>query len=85
MIGYSSRFIQDYDTITAPLRELTHKHNSWNWTEKHQKAIDTLKEKLQSAPALAYFDMAKPTQLIVSLLGLERFSHRAMTTEILML
>ncbi|KAK3752921.1 hypothetical protein QZH41_005548 [Actinostola sp. cb2023] len=28
MTGYSSRFIPDYATITAPLRELTHKNSS---------------------------------------------------------
>ena len=65
MTGYSSRFIQDYATITAPLRELTHKNSTWSWMTKHQKAFDTLKEKLQSAPALAYFDMLKSTEILV--------------------
>ena len=65
MTGYSSRFIPGYATITAPLRELTHKNSTWNWTTKHQTAFDTLKEKLQSAPALAYFDMSKSTEIIV--------------------
>ncbi|KAK3749040.1 hypothetical protein QZH41_005695 [Actinostola sp. cb2023] len=65
MTGYSSRFIQDYATITAPLRELTHKNSSWNWTTTHQEAFETLKEKLQSAPALAYFDISKSTEIAV--------------------
>lgn len=65
MTGYSSRFIQDYSTLTAPLRELTHKNSSWNWTSKHQQAFDLLKVKLQSAPALTYFDRSKPTEIIV--------------------
>ncbi|KAK3742186.1 hypothetical protein QZH41_012077 [Actinostola sp. cb2023] len=65
MTGYSSRFIPDYATITAPLRELTHKNSSWNWTTTHQEAFETLKEKLQSAPALAYFDISKSTEIAV--------------------
>ncbi|KAK3751413.1 hypothetical protein QZH41_006658 [Actinostola sp. cb2023] len=65
MTGYSSRFIQDYAIITGPLRELTHKNSSWNWTTTHQEAFETLKEKLQSAPALAYFDISKSTEIAV--------------------
>ncbi|KAK3728358.1 hypothetical protein QZH41_011397, partial [Actinostola sp. cb2023] len=65
MTGYSSRFIPDYATITAPLRELTHKNSSWNWTTTHQEAFEILKEKLQSAPALAYFDISKSTEIAV--------------------
>lgn len=47
------------------MRELTHKNSTWNWTAKHQDAFDTLKEKLTTAPALAYFDMSKSTEIIV--------------------
>ena len=35
MASFSSRFIKNYSTITAPLRELMKKSNKWEWTQEH--------------------------------------------------
>ena len=42
MANYSSKYIQDYATITAPLRELTKKNAKFKWTYQHQQAFETL-------------------------------------------
>ena len=60
-----SRFIKDFSTITAPLRELTRKHASFKWQPRHQTALDRLKEALTSEDVIAYFDPNKETHLIV--------------------
>ncbi|PFX11079.1 Retrovirus-related Pol polyprotein from transposon 17.6, partial [Stylophora pistillata] len=46
MTNYSSRFIPDYATKTEPLRKLTHKGQSWCWTEEYDHAVSQLKEAL---------------------------------------
>ena len=63
--NYSSRFIQGYATLTAPLRELTRKESPWKWTERHDGALAQLKEALASAPVTSYFDPNKETEISV--------------------
>ena len=46
MTNYSSQFIQNYSTLSEPLRELTRKKTRWVWTDKHQKCFETLKKHL---------------------------------------
>lgn len=65
MTGYCSRFIPNYATTTAPLRELIRKDVKWTWEPRHQEAVETLKSALESAPVLAYFDPAKDTEIVV--------------------
>ncbi len=65
MVGYVSRFIPNYSTITAPLRELVCKSAPWAWEKRHQDAVDNLKLALKSAPVLAYFDPNKDTEIAV--------------------
>ena len=36
MVNYSSKFIKDYSTISAPIRELTKKDVSCKWDQRHQ-------------------------------------------------
>jgi hypothetical protein len=59
MTNYCSRFIPDYATKTEPLSKLTHKDQPWEWTSKHDSAVDQLKEALVNAPVTAYFDATK--------------------------
>ena len=42
MANYSSKYIHDYATITAPLRELTKKNVKFKWTYQHQQAFELL-------------------------------------------
>lgn len=44
--NYVSRFIPDFDTITAPLRMLTHKDVEWRWGQSEEESLALLKRKL---------------------------------------
>lgn len=48
MTNYVSRFIQDYSTITQPIRILTQKNMVWKWETKQQLAFEKLKNSLTS-------------------------------------
>ena len=65
MTNYCARFIPDYATKTEPLRKLTHKDQTWEWTPQHDRAVNELKDALVKAPVTAYFDPAKDTELSV--------------------
>ena len=65
MTNYCSRFIPNYSTITAPLRELTHKDHKFEWGDKEQSAFEALQKTLASQPLIAYFDIHKPTEIAV--------------------
>lgn len=61
--NYYRRFIKDFSMIAHPLNNLTKTGTEFVWTDKCQKALDTLKEKLTSSPCLAYPDFKKPFSL----------------------
>ncbi|XP_065067526.1 uncharacterized protein K02A2.6-like [Rhopilema esculentum] len=65
MANYSSRYIANFATLTAPLRDLTKKNAQFQWTDAHQLAFIQLKDALTSAPCMAYFDKDKETSLLV--------------------
>ena len=65
MTNYCSRFIPDYATKTEPLRKLTNKDKPWEWTPRHNSAVNELKDVLVKAPVTAYFDPVKDTELSV--------------------
>ena len=65
MTNYCSRFIPDYATKTEPLRKLTHKNQPWRWTDKHDRAVNQLKDALANAPVTAYFDTDRNTEISV--------------------
>ena len=56
---YCAKFIQDYASITEPLRRLTQKDAQCQWGKSQQEAFEKLKETLLSDPVMAYFDIAK--------------------------
>ena len=64
MLNYCSKFIDDFSTLTSPLRDIVKKHK-FEWHKIHQKTFELLKMKLVSAPIMAYFDMNKETNLYV--------------------
>lgn len=57
--GYYRKFIRNYSAIAAPLTALTKKATIFRWTDEHQTAFDTLKNKLVTAPVLKYPDYDK--------------------------
>ena len=61
MSQYCAKFIQDYATITEPLRRLTRKKTQFKWGKSQQEALQKLKETLLSDPVMAYFDITKHT------------------------
>ena len=65
MANYSSKYIRDFATLTAPLRELTKKDVRFEWTQKHQAAFEKLKNTLATAPCMSYFDKDKETFVVV--------------------
>ncbi|MCG8113621.1 MAG: RNase H-like domain-containing protein, partial [Candidatus Thiodiazotropha taylori] len=64
LVQYNARFIPDLATISAPLRELTHKNAIFKWGQAEQNSFDRLKKCLASAGTLAYYDKNAQTQVI---------------------
>ncbi|CAB4027670.1 Hypothetical predicted protein [Paramuricea clavata] len=65
MANYSSNYIRDFATLTAPLRDLTKKDVRFEWTQTHQTAFEKLKNTLAIAPCMSYFDKNKQTFVTV--------------------
>ena len=65
MATYSSRFIQNYSVITAPLRELLKKEVKWNWTEKCEEAFQDVKKQLSGDTVMAFYDPKKKPTVVV--------------------
>ena len=65
MANYSSKYIRDFATLTAPLGELTRKDVRFGWMPTHQEAFEKLKNALSSAPCMSYFDKNKQTFVTV--------------------
>ena len=59
LASYYRHFIKDFSLIAAPLSSLTG-NIPFTWQEPQQKAFDLLKQKLTTAPILAYPDFSKP-------------------------
>ena len=64
MAQYSAKFIQDYSTITEPLRTLTHKNTTFKWETPQQTAFDKLKKVLCTQPVISYFNVKKHTEIV---------------------
>ena len=56
MIGYLSKFIRNYATMTAPLRNLTRKDADFRWGSHEQKAFDKLKQNITEDTTVNYFN-----------------------------
>ncbi len=60
LASYYRSFCPDFATIAKPLHRLTEKGREFVWTTECQSAFDTLKQRLISAPVLAYPDFKLP-------------------------
>lgn len=70
--GYSSTWIEDYASLTGPLRAMikatgsTQLHCNLVWTQEGLLAFEKVKQRMQEAPALALPDYSKNFLLYVS-------------------
>ena len=62
-VGFFSLNIKDFSDITRPLWELTLPNTSFVWSDAHQIAFDTIKDRITHAPVIAPFNPDLPTQL----------------------
>ena len=78
---WGRRFISGYADIAKPLHKLTEKNQTFDWTPQCQAAFDKLKQKLISAPVLAYPDPLSHFCWIAIVVDLRwaRYSPRPMT------
>ena len=58
--NYYLKFVSQYATITAPLRQLLKKDAQWEWTEACHNAFLELKSALVSSPVLVHFSPIAP-------------------------
>ena len=63
LAGYFRRFIKDFASIASPLNELLKKNRVFKWTDECEKAFQLLKDKLVSAPILAFPNFDLPFEL----------------------
>ena len=72
LASYYRRFIDGFSKIAEPLRELTHKNTDFQWTEACDEAMTRLKNRLTTAPVLAYpsFDKLYTVEIDASISGL---------------
>lgn len=64
LVGYSSRFIPQFASVTEPLRRLTKKDTPFEFGPEQTQAFQALKQKLAGAGTLAYFHKKAPTKVI---------------------
>jgi hypothetical protein len=58
--NFYRRFIYNYSKISRPLNNLTRKNTRFIWTDRCQKAFDSLKTAFTTAPILAHFNPENP-------------------------
>ena len=62
---YLARFIKDFASISAPIRQLTHKNAKWVWGPEEQHAFVCLKARMATPEIMKYFNPSLETELIV--------------------
>ena len=56
-VQYWRKFISGFSSIAAPLHALTSVKEIFQWGGKHQRAFDTLKERISTTPVLMFPDL----------------------------
>ena len=62
--NYSASFIKDLASISEPLSQLTRSSVPWEWTERHQTALDHIKQAL-TEKALGHYRPDWSTEVVV--------------------
>ena len=65
MTGYFARYIKDYATVSAPLRQLTKQKVEFKWSPECEKSFSSIKEGIEMATVMAYFDAILHTEVTV--------------------
>ncbi|KAF8046352.1 hypothetical protein N665_3793s0001 [Sinapis alba] len=60
LVGYYRKFVNGFSSIAQPLAKVTGKEVPFIWAEENEKAFNTLKEALTTAPVLALPEQGKP-------------------------
>lgn len=60
MAGFYRRYIEGFSRIVKPLTQLMSPKQPWAWTVECMQAVTTIKERMCSAPLLAYPDNTAP-------------------------
>jgi len=60
MVGYYRNFIENYASISEPLRKLLRKNSPFIWTKEQTISFDNMKNSLCNAPILCYPRFDKP-------------------------
>lgn len=58
LASYYRRFVKNFSVVAAPLHRLTHKGRKFQWTKECKEAFEELKQRLISAPILAFPDIS---------------------------
>lgn len=61
--GYLSKFVPRYASLTADLRELTHKDTSFHWGKTQNDAFEELKEAITDNSTMTFFDPTRPIEV----------------------
>ena len=62
-VNYLSRFLPNLSDHMEPIRRLTHKGATWQWTKTEEDAFQKVKQLVTEAPVLTYFDPAKELEV----------------------
>jgi len=60
LCNYYRKFVKGFARRASPLTELLRKGEEFNWTNRHQRAFEDLREQLTTEPILIYPDWEKP-------------------------
>ena len=60
MVGYLSKFIDRYSSITAPLRKLTERKVKFEWGPEEEAAFNNLKDSITNEKTKIYFNPKRP-------------------------
>ena len=63
-VQFCAKFIKNFGTISEPLWQLTKSESTWKWGKREDSAFRQIKERLMSAPVMAYFQSGAKTRII---------------------
>jgi hypothetical protein len=63
LAGFYRCFVKEFNTIAAPLHELTKKGVAFHWGKAHDESFNALKGKLTHAPVLQFLNFGKTFEL----------------------